>query len=106
MVNTVDLNIVESIKKYLSVISKHYKIEKAFLFGSHASGKANEESDIDLAIVSSSFSGNRFEDNVKLGKLTWGVDTRIEPIAFTPKDFEEEFFAREIKKSGIEIPFN
>ncbi|MEW6196331.1 MAG: nucleotidyltransferase domain-containing protein [Bacteroidota bacterium] len=106
MVNVIDINIQKSIKKYLSVISKQYRIEKAFLYGSHASGKADEDSDIDLAIVSPSFTGNRFVDNVELGRLTWGIDTRIEPIAFTPDDFNELFFAQEIKKRGIEITFN
>lgn len=78
MVNVIDINIQKSIKKYLSVISKQYRIEKAFLYGSHASGKADEDSDIDLAIVSPSFTGNRFVDNVELGRLTWGIDTRID----------------------------
>ncbi len=101
-----DLEIFESINNYLLKLSKYFKIEKAYLFGSYAIGKAHKDSDIDLAIVSSSFSGNSFTDNVELGKLTWGIDTRIEPIGFTPKDFEEMIFAKEIKKIGIEIPLN
>ena len=58
MVNIDDLEIYQSIKKYLFKVSKHFKIEHAYLFGSYANGKAHKESDIDLAIVSSSFSGN------------------------------------------------
>ncbi len=106
MVNINDLEIYESIKNYLFKVSQHFKIEQAYLFGSYASGKAHEESDIDLAIVSSSFSGNSFTDNVELGKLTWGIDTRIEPIGFTPQDFDELMFAKEIKRIGIRINTN
>ena len=106
MVDINDLEIYESIKNYLFKVNENFKVEKAYLFGSYAIGKANKESDIDLAIVSSSFSGNSFSDNVALGKLTWGIDTRIEPIGFTPKDFDELMFAREIKKIGIEIKTN
>ena len=106
MVNINDLEVYESIKNYLFKVSKHFKVEKAYLFGSYANGLAHKESDIDLAIVSSSFSGNSFSDNVALGKLTWGIDTRIEPIGFTPKDFDELMFAKEIQKVGIEIRTN
>lgn len=106
MADITDIEIFESINNYLLKVSEYFKIEKAYLFGSFAAGKADKESDIDLAIISSSFSGNSFTDNVELGKLTWGIDTRIEPIGFTPKDFEEMIFAREIKKNGIEIPIN
>jgi len=103
VVNIDDLEIYESIKNYLFKVNKYFKIEHAYLFGSYATGKAHKESDIDLAIVSSSFSGNSFTDNVELGKLTWGIDTRIEPIGFTPQDFDKLMFAKEIKKFGIEI---
>ncbi len=101
-----DKNIITKIKAYISLIKKHFDVEKVYLFGSYADGGMTSDSDIDLAIVSSSFGKNRFNDNVTLGKLTWGIDTRIEPIAFTPKEFEEQFFAQEIKLKGIEIPVN
>ena len=101
-----DKNIIQKITAYISLVKKHYDVEKVYLFGSYADGKMTSDSDIDIAIVSSSFGKNRFDDNVALGKLTWGIDTRIEPIAFTPKEFEEQFFAQEIKMKGIKIPIN
>ncbi|MBU2445982.1 MAG: nucleotidyltransferase domain-containing protein [Bacteroidetes bacterium] len=82
-----------------------YKIERAYLFGSYALGYATSDSDIHIALISSSsFSGNQFYDNVKLGTLTWGIDTRVEPICFTPEDFDDNILTEEIKKTGIEIP--
>lgn len=107
MVDIKDLEIAGSITKYLKVVKQLYNIEKVFLFGSYVSGNATKESDIDLAIISSSFSGNRFIDNVNLGKLTWKIDTRIEPIAFRPEDFNSNnLIANEIIKTGLEIPLN
>ncbi len=107
MVNIQDLGIANSITEYLKVVREKYNIERVFLFGSYISGKATKESDIDLAIISSSFTGNRFIDNVNLGKLTWKIDTRIEPIGFRPEDFNiNNLIANEILKSGFEIPLN
>ena len=100
------LEIYPTILRYINAVSQHFKIDSVFLFGSYAAGCASSDSDIDLAIISSSFGNNRFDDNVTLGKLTWGIDTRIEPIGFTPEEFQARFLAQEIKMKGIEIPVN
>ena len=100
------LEIYSAISNYINVIKKHFEIESVFLFGSYAAGVASSDSDIDLAIISKSFGDNRFSDNVKLGKLTWGIDTRIEPIGFTPEEFESRLLGQEIKKKGLKIPIN
>lgn len=100
------LEIYPIILRYINAVRQYFEIDSVFLFGSYASGSASSDSDIDLAIVSSSFTKNRFDDNVILGKLTWGIDTRIEPIGFTPEEFQARFLAQEIKKKGIEVPIN
>jgi predicted nucleotidyltransferase len=77
-------------------------IEKAILFGSYAKGHANAESDIDVALVSEVFSGDRFEDRRKIIPLRRKIDNRIEPLPFKPEDFENDgILAEEIKKTGI-----
>ena len=107
MADIQNLEISKSIKEYIKAVKEKYTIERVILFGSYISGKANDESDIDLAIISSSFTGNRFIDNVNLGKLTWKIDTRIEPIAFLPEDFNtNNLMANEIIRTGIEVPLN
>ena len=106
MAEIIALEIYPTIMNYINALKKHFEIESVFLFGSYASGLASNDSDIDLAIVSRSFGDNRFNDNVKLGKLTWGIDTRIEPIGFTPEEFENRLLAQEIKKKGLKIPIN
>jgi predicted nucleotidyltransferase len=107
MVKIQNLEITSPIQEYIKAVKKEYNVEKVFLFGSYVSGKATKESDIDLAVISSSFSGNRFNDNVNVGKLTWEIDTRIEPITFRPEDFNlDSMIACEIIKTGLEIPIN
>ncbi|KAF0140259.1 MAG: nucleotidyltransferase domain-containing protein [Ignavibacteriales bacterium] len=106
MADVKTLEIYPAILRYINVVRQHYEIDRVFLFGSYVTGSQSNDSDIDLAIVSSSFSDNRFNDNVILGKLTWGIDTRIEPIGFTPEEFQVRFLAQEIRTKGLEVPFN
>lgn len=80
------------------------RIEKAFLFGSHARGNPGKWSDIDVALVSPDFSGMSFYDSKKLNPFVLKVDTRIELHPFRPEDFtEENDFTREIIKSGVAL---
>ena len=99
---TIDSRIMESIKKYIEKISQYYKIEAIILFGSYAKGTENEDSDIDIAIISSDFS-DIIEDGAKLIGLTWKIDTRIEPHPITTEDYQKisNPFVREVIDTGI-----
>jgi predicted nucleotidyltransferase len=82
----------------------NFRIEKAFLFGSHARGNHGKWSDIDVALVSPDFSGMPFYDSKKLTPFILKVDTRIELHPFRPEDFtEDNDFIREIIKNGIPL---
>lgn len=52
--------IFESIKKFLAKVSESYEIQSAYLFSSYSSNNFDESSDIDIAVISSSFSGDNF----------------------------------------------
>ncbi len=102
-----NIEVANAIKAYINAVKQKFNIEKVYLFGSYLSGSADEESDIDLAIISFSFTGNIIVDNAALSILTWGIDTRIEPIAFKPEHFNSEnMIADEIIKTGVEIPID
>ena len=60
----------------------------AYLFGSYARGDWNEWSDIDIAIVSPVFEGNRFLDRQKLIGLYRNIDLRVSLLLITPPDFD------------------
>ena len=101
---TIDSRIMESIKKYIEKISQYYKIEAIILFGSYAKGTENEDSDIDIAIISSDFK-DLIEDGAKLIGLTWKIDTRIEPHPITTEDYKKisNPFIREVVDTGIKV---
>ena len=100
----IDSKVMESIKKYIEKISKYYKIEAIILFGSYAKGTENEDSDIDIAIISSDFS-DIIEDGAKLIGLTWKIDTRIEPHPITIEDYKNisNPFVKEVLDTGIKV---
>jgi predicted nucleotidyltransferase len=53
--------IINKIKKYIKALEKNITIHKVILYGSWASGKPDEFSDIDLAIFSPNFGKHRLK---------------------------------------------
>jgi len=79
-------------------------LSKAVLFGSYAGGRANEWSDIDIALVSEAFEGDRFNDRGKIRKITLSVSSDLSPLPFRPEDFTPENpFAKEIIDNGVSL---
>ena len=101
---TIDSKVMESIKKYIEKISKYYKIETIILFGSYAKGTQNEDSDIDIAIISSDFK-DIFDDMADLIGYTWKIDTRIEPHPISKEDYDKIAtpFVQEVIDTGIKV---
>lgn len=99
-------SVIEIAKRYIEVLEKNgIKIREAILFGSFVKGTAKEWSDIDVALVSPDFTGNRFEDRRRIVPLRRKIDSRIEPIPFRPEDFYDGgMLAEEIKRTGLRIP--
>lgn len=96
----------EKARKFIKSLSKSgIKVNKAYLFGSFAKGKAKKDSDIDVCVISSSFSKDYFAEMVKLRKYSLKIDSRIEPVPFLPKDLNDRYstLASEIRKFGIPL---
>lgn len=77
------------LKSFVSEVTARYNVYAVVLFGSYAEGKAHDYSDIDLAVFSDDFGGNVLEDMKALFKLRRKIDTDIEPLPFTKRDFFE-----------------
>lgn len=94
-----------TIDKYLQALTRHnIPIKEAILFGSCARGNYQEWSDIDIALVSEIFLGNRMDDKDKIRKITLSVSSEIEVIPFSPKDFNmQNPLAKEILTTGIKL---
>lgn len=83
-------------------------ISNVFLFGSYAKGKMGAKSDLDLCFISPKFE-NTIEAEAylrtKIYLLNLGLDIPIDVVAYKKKGFNMDVpLAREIKKTGIEIP--
>jgi len=89
---------------FLEEVRKKYSIDGAYLFGSYAKGTSNKWSDIDIAIISSDFLDDLFEERLNLMQLAVSIDDRIEP-----KPYKKELFDRndplldDIQKHGIQL---
>ena len=102
MAKKIDKQIIQAIKEFVETISKYYKIEQVFLFGSFAKGCPHDDSDIDVAIVSSDIK-DEWNDGLRMMDLR--LDLRIEPHPINTVDFinNETSLVNEIKTFGIEI---
>ena len=75
----------------------------AWLFGSYAKGIQHEDSDIDIALVSDSFTINFIENNHKTALINYQFPD-IEVHHFNTQVFtKDDPFINEIKKTGIQI---
>lgn len=101
---TINKDILNSINDFIEEIKKYYNVAAIILFGSYAKGTENEDSDIDIAIISSDFN-DIIEDGAKLIGLTWKIDTRIEPHPITTEDYEKVSnpFVKEVMNTGIKV---
>jgi len=82
--------VLEDVRRYIDELGKNgIPVRRALLFGSWARGAAGEESDVDVALISEAFSGDRFEDRRRIVPLRRRINNGIEPIPFTPGDFDE-----------------
>jgi uncharacterized protein len=99
----VDHNVIIPVKQFLRRISQcGIHIEAAYLFGSYAHNKANQWSDIDVAVVSPDFSDDRLAERIRLMRLSADIDSRIEPVPFHTLNFKDvDPLAGEIIKNGI-----
>lgn len=77
------------------------------LFGSHAKGTSNRNSDIDIAVVSQKFGKDRLKEIAFLNKIALKIDPSIEAIPINTFDYiareTTSPILNEIKKSGVAI---
>jgi len=97
--------VTDIIDRYIEELNRNnIPIKAAILFGSYARGTNQQWSDIDIALVSDIFVGDRIDDKDKIRRITLSVSSEIEVITFSPKDFNNENpLAKEILTTGIKL---
>jgi predicted nucleotidyltransferase len=85
-----------------AIVAGGIPVHRAYLFGSVASGKNHEYSDIDVAIVSEKFVGIPFDDRRTLNPYVLQIDSSLELHPFSISDFSDDNpFVNEIKQTGL-----
>ena len=98
-------DIIEKVKDYQILVKRSsfpMPIEAVYLFGSHAKGTANKDSDIDVALIVNHFDGDYFDIIPPIWRLRENVDFRIEPHVIA-RDTDYAGFLNEIQHTGILI---
>jgi len=93
---------IEIAGKYKKLLEKHFPHDKLYLYGSYATGKSSEDSDIDVAVIVNNIEGDFFEIMPVLWKLRRKVDDRIEPVLIDGSS-DKSGFLNSIMKTGVEI---
>ena len=100
-----DRAVNEAVEQYAAIVKERYNPLKIYLYGSHAKGKNDENSDIDVAVV---FPVLNHSDYMTvfgdLFLLAADVDSRIEPNIFIDDGNIDRFcMLYEVVKTGQEI---
>ncbi len=97
--------IYKKIKEYAKVIQESgLDVGRLYLFGSYATEKFSNDSDIDLAVFLNKDDFDGFDENVQLMHLRRKVDLRIEPHSFPMSDLKDsDPFINEIVTTGKRI---
>lgn len=94
------LEILSSFRSTLE--NKGIKVAKLILFGSYATGKYREGSDIDVVVISEGFKGKDYWERTEiLSDAIYVIFQPIEAIALTPEEWEGgESVVAEYAKTG------
>lgn len=102
----------KNIKKFYKILSHCKKAVQAihpfsevYVFGSTVRGQRNSESDIDIAIVSSSLGKDYLGERERLEEHVGQIDDRFELHLFSDDDFSNPYdgLVTSIKREGILI---
>ncbi len=87
------------VKQYAAVVRRDFPVKKVIMYGSHARGKAREDSDIDVAIVVPRVEGDLLHLEAKLFKLRRDIEPLIVPVLLED-DNDPSGFLAEILRTG------
>ena len=96
--------VLATVKRFKNALeSINIRVDQLILFGSHAEGTAREDSDIDLVVISSSFSNKSYWERINiLTDAIYQVFAPIEASAFTPDEWKsEKSLISDYAKNGV-----
>ncbi len=96
--------VLATVKRFKNALeSINIRVDQLILFGSHAEGTAREDSDIDLVVISSSFSDKSYWERINiLTDAIYQVFAPIEASAFTPDEWKSgKSLISDYAKNGV-----
>jgi predicted nucleotidyltransferase len=98
---------IKIVRQYVTNLNNGgISIAKAFIFGSYARNQANENSDIDVLLVSSIFDTDDDSILSKPWSPKYRTNYHIEPVAIGLKRFQTDdnsIILEVVRKEGIEV---
>lgn len=95
------------ISQFVSAVTlRGIHVDKAFLYGSVATGDDTSDSDFDVAIISSEFGHDRYTEGKMLTQIAWRIDTRLHPVPVSTDSYSNDTWVpliHEIRQHGVEI---
>ncbi|GAB6058801.1 nucleotidyltransferase domain-containing protein [Desulfonatronum parangueonense] len=83
---TISDNELETIR---NTLSSQFPLTKIILFGSQATGAADEKSDVDLLVITD-IQGKRRQMMVQMNRLLDNVQHAVDVLILTPNEYESE----------------
>lgn len=99
----------DKLKEIAERLKEEYKAERIILFGSHATGEATEDSDVDILVIAPA-KERFFERSAKVLELTRSLYAGfgLSPIVLRPEEVEQRLkigdqFIQGIIDNGVEL---
>ena len=77
------------ISNLINRIASNVNPDKIYLFGSYATGMANEDSDIDILVVKETLEP-RYKRSIEIQRLLIGLKLPVDILVYTNEEFENE----------------
>ncbi len=90
---------LELARRFSGLVREDMPVKKVVLYGSHATGTARKDSDIDIAVVVDKLDGDFLAWHARLFKLRRAIDLRIEPV-LVEENLDKSGFLAEILATG------
>ena len=77
------------VMQYIEQVKTQMQVDRVILYGSYAQDHANEQSDVDIAIISPDVNGDNFIDYLQLATraIPRKIDIEIEPLVFSVSEY-------------------
>ncbi len=91
--------VLDEVREYAEVVRRSFPVTKVVLYGSHATGTARADSDIDVAVILRRVKGDYLDSAALLFKLARNIDLRIEPVLLEESS-DRSGFLSEVLRTG------